>query len=416
MLTEWNAAVRSDGPPDATKISGTKRIGILTLHSGMNEGAILQAYALSTGLRAANPGWTVEIVDQRYPSHLAVYGPLDNDRKRALAGFIDERLPLSRERFVEDRHDRAFDFIRRTYDGLIVGSDELWKVDYRRRFLGLRVEQTNPWSPAFPNAYWPDESIRVPKIAYAASVGGTDWRTIPPRDKRRMAGILRDFSLLGVRDDRTRSFLSWLGSGLGERAEWVPDPSFLLDLKAVVQPASLRSKLERFGVDFLRPRLAVALTDSAWLKRIIERFRTKGFQIIGLSDSNGFSDVELFREGFTSLEWLGIFGQVDACLSQRMHACIACILNGTPFAALDFYGNRMDEESKLKDLMRAFNLLDFHFYYSEKEASFDRLAAVCERVMDGSWPTDAVSDTRRRFQARAGEFVKKVETVVSRGS
>ncbi|HTI50252.1 MAG TPA: hypothetical protein VL475_04850, partial [Planctomycetaceae bacterium] len=71
------------------------RIGILTLHYGFNEGAILQAYALAGLLRQHLPEADVEIVDQRYPSKLKASGPADAPRTKALQQAIDHWLPLS---------------------------------------------------------------------------------------------------------------------------------------------------------------------------------------------------------------------------------------------------------------------------------------------------------------------------------
>src|SRR4030095_4635406 len=162
-----------------------RRLGILTLHSGFNEGAILQAYCLSQNLQRSLPSWRVEIIDHRYPSKVAVYGSADNGRKRALNEFISSALPLSARTFVAANHRRTKRYLREKYDMLIVGSDEVWRTNYQMRLRGLLVQQRDPWSPAFPNVYWPEPELCLPTVAYAACVGESDWRRIPAAHKRK---------------------------------------------------------------------------------------------------------------------------------------------------------------------------------------------------------------------------------------
>src|SRR2546421_12478933 len=94
-------------------IVSDSRLGILTLHYGFNEGAILQAYSLATALREAFEGSAVEIVDHRYAAKCAAYGSADGERKGALLKAIDEWLPLSPHRFISDSDDETLSYIGR---------------------------------------------------------------------------------------------------------------------------------------------------------------------------------------------------------------------------------------------------------------------------------------------------------------
>ena len=137
-----------------------ERTGILTLHYGFNEGAILQAYALSELLRFVIGG-DIEIVDQRYPSKISVYGdPHSNARTRALSEAIDGWLPLSAAHYRNTDSAWLIRELGDRYDRLVFGSDVLWALHYRgrlRRFFGNRFwpRQNKPFFPAFPNVYWP---------------------------------------------------------------------------------------------------------------------------------------------------------------------------------------------------------------------------------------------------------------------
>jgi hypothetical protein len=69
----------------------------------------------------------------------------------------------------------AFDYIRDRCDLVVVGSDELWRLDYTREGFWpfrSRVEK-NPWAPPFPNVYWPDAiELRVPNVQSIFTAAG----------------------------------------------------------------------------------------------------------------------------------------------------------------------------------------------------------------------------------------------------
>jgi hypothetical protein len=357
------------------------------------------------------PDSTVEIVDHRYPSKVKAYGLVRDDKTRVLKDFVDHSLPLSKKRFLSDDHRDTFEFIRENYSAVITGSDELWKLKYSRRFFGLLHEQKDPWRPAFPNVYWPDESITIPKIAYAVSIGQTDWQTIPRKHITQMKRILSDYELLGVRDQRTMTFLKWLDTDIAGKAEWVPDPTFSTDILSLVDKEMLKQRLQDWGVDFGRPRICTVLRDSPKLNDdIINEIKKKGFQVVSLSLPNSIADVELSDKGFTPLEWFGVFGLMDFCLSQRMHTCISCILNNTPFIAVDFYSNSMDDETKLKDLMQSFDLLDY--YYNDKKDPLEKFQSICDNLVDKPWPVSEIIQKRLLFQNRSKEFTDKIKKIL----
>jgi hypothetical protein len=382
-----------------------KKIGIVTLHNGYNEGAILQAFCLASNLQN-NVTCRVEIVDHRYPSKIKAYGPVRDEKTRMLDDFINHSLPLSRKRFISDDRQATFKFIRGNYSALITGSDELWKLEYSKRCFGLISEQKDPWCPAFPNVYWPDEGIQIPKIAYAASIGKTDWRTIPEKHVKKMRKILSHYNLLGVRDRRTMSFLQWLDADSAERAELVPDPAFSIDILSLIDKEMLKQKLKQWGVDFGRPRIGVILKDVPDINKAILEIKKKGYQIVGLSVPNGITDVVLSDKGLTPLEWFGVFALMDLCVSQRMHACISCIVNDIPFVAVDFYGNPMDDDTKIKDLMQSFNLLDY--YYNNQKDSPGKFSDILEKLVNETWPVSEIAQKRLLFSNRSTEFTDKI--------
>ncbi len=390
------------------------KVGILTFHSSFNEGAIWQAYCLAQNLQRNLPEHNVEVINHRYLEKTRAYGPPVDGRTQALSRFTNTELPLSDQRFENNSHQDTYKYINRRYQGIIVGSDQVWKLKYNKRLRGLVIRQDSPMYPAFPNVYWPDTGLQIPKIAYAVSIGRTDWRTISQTHQIKMRKFLSDFSLLGVRDQRTLAFLEWLDTDTAKRAEWVPDPTFSFDSLSLVNKNLLKQKLEQYGVDFSRPRLGVIVRNTQVTNMVIQQLKEKGYQVVGLTERNPVSDVELFEKDFTPLEWASIAGFMDFVLTQRMHGAISCILNNTPFVGIAFTENRIDGDSTLKDLMRSFNLQDY--YYSSMLESVERLKEICDFLIEDSWPSGLVNQKRVYFQCRSREFTAKIKQLIETGS
>ena len=227
-------------------------IGILTIHTGFNEGAVLQALALSRLLTEVT-GQSAEIVDHQYSRLVEkAYGAKESGRRSAIGRFRDSRLTLSPERF-EDNHRAAWTYAAKRYNSLVVGSDEVLKVNYTKRFKGLISVQKDPLAPAYPNFYWPDETAGRTRIAYAVTAGTkTDWTKIPLRHRRRMGRAISGFVALGLRDERTRHFLEAIAPEAAKRSVRVPDPTLGFDL--LPEAPAMHERLAALGVDFSRPR------------------------------------------------------------------------------------------------------------------------------------------------------------------
>lgn len=388
------------------------RIGILTLHSGYNEGAILQALALRTNLARAMPAAEVEIIDHRYPSlELDVYGPPSNERERCLRAFVDQTLPLSPRRFISERSGATLDYVRERYDAVVVGSDEVWKVSFSRRFRGLIPVQNDPWSPAFPNVYWLDARMPITRIAYAATVGAkTVWTRIPRRAARRMRDRLSRFQLIGIRDDRTRGFLEWLDPALAERAEWVPDPTFSTDLLGDVDADALKAKLESLGVDPSRPTVAVVAKDQGDASVAVDTFRRAGRQIVSVALPHSGADVRLDQAALSPLEWARTFGLMEATISQRMHGCIFSLLNGTPLVAVDNRRGSLGYETKIHELMTRFGLMDY--YVRGGEVDEGSANGAVRGILEGRFPLESVRERIAAFREHARRYTAKVVSAV----
>jgi len=389
------------------------QLGIVTFHSSFNEGAILQALALATHLSRLLPDWKVDIVDLYYASKQEVYERAMTERERTIQDFSRRRLPLSAERYVIGRsHQQPLASLGERYQALVYGSDEVWKLRYRRRLLGFgKVAQSDPFFPAFPNAYWPDPSLKIPRFAYAVCVGETRPHLVPGEHRAIMRDSIASLSLIGVRDTETKRFVEWLDPANAARVQHVPDPTFSVSLVDESHLESARLKLTAWGVDFSRPTVVVLCRYGRLIQPALQRLRSRGYQSVGLVLKNGCVDLDLSGKPLTPLEWMAAFRLFDLCISERMHACISCLLQGTPVIALDFLKDRDHQGSKIENLFDTFGLAAFHYSVHFQEAQ--ELGRMCERIEAGEWPHAHVKRTTETLRVRSIEFAGQLCEMLS---
>jgi len=386
-------------------------LGIATLHYGYNEGAILQAHALSELVALQIPEFDVRVIDHRYRGKQAIYDQRTSHRTEALARAINDWLPLSNTRTQMESFDDICSHLKSSYSGIIVGSDVVWSLRYQRRLRrftrrGILPRQTDPFFPAFPNLYWPSQSVEIPRMAYAASVGMLEFDDVPSGHRRKMRDVLSEFTLISVRDERTRRFVERLSADLASRTEVMPDPTLAHNVVDTSVDGELRRRLEGLGVDFSRPRLGLICPDHPEVRKSIAELRNRGCQIIGITTQNTMSDVELFREAFHPLEWSRLFHFMDCCLIERMHAAIFCLLNHRPFVILDQYVTPGETETKVSSLMQDFQLSEF--CHGKDSVTGSMLTSSLLEVLSGVWDWDAVDRTVAKGQERATQFVRNL--------
>ena len=366
-------------------------IGIITIHTGYNEGAVLQSLALSR-LLAALTGEAVEVLDHRYTSALkTTEGPADTPRKQAIADFRDSRLPLSPERFDSD-HRAAWAYAAQRYSTVVVGSDEVWKVIYRKRVKGLFTVQDDPFAPPYPNVWWPDASAGPVRIAYAVTAGArTDWTLVPRRHRAAMAEAVSGFRAIGLRDARTRAFLASVAPEAAERSVRVPDPTLAFDLLDG-ETLDMRPRLEALGVDFSRPRVAFVAGESPAASDLAARLEARGAQTVALSRALSGTALDLSGAPFDPLEWAAAFGAFDLVVSDRMHGCIFTLRSGRPLVMLDERWPTFGFATKNGELAERFGLEGFYFPVMRPETTGAALEAAACRALAGDWPFAAVRE------------------------
>jgi hypothetical protein len=385
-------------------------IAIATLHYGHNEGSVLQAYCTVRAIERHLPGHRALILDQRYTAKIGIEGEPDTARKRAIRDSVEQWLPLSEQRFVSDDEDNALDYVRRTCSALVVGSDELWRFRYLSKLGGLfRVQRRGFYTPV-PNVYWPPASIGVPRISFASSIGTAAPAEMPRRDRRRLRDILLGFRMISVRDMRTLRFLELLHPCLAQRAALVPDPTWGYDILPTVDANALKARLTGLGVDFSRPRCGFIAGPTDAARTTAAEYRRRGYQIIGITTRNDFSDVPLFDHGFRPLEWARLFGFLDLCVSERMHGTIFCLQNETPVVALDINDPADGSDTKIGDLLRGFGLE--RFCLPKRSATAAMLINACGEATEDTWNWTEIRNRRAAHRNTIDIFLQQLPDVI----
>lgn len=231
---------QEDAPPRVRK-GPPLRLGILTFHSQLNYGGVLQALALQETLR--DMGEEAMVVDKWSDSknwfllgqlshltpatclRMAVAELLRCDkiaelrRRKRTCAFLREHFRLSPYHFCAWEEMRGKDL---GVDCLVVGSDQIWRCEWREDPRPFLLEDAPP----------------IKAISYAASFGMTE---IPmPWQETYRAGLGR-FSAISVRE---RSGVG-IVHALGFEATEVLDPTQLIPAarwRALIPPHKRASK------------------------------------------------------------------------------------------------------------------------------------------------------------------------------
>lgn len=206
------------------------KIGILTFHRAINYGAIFQAYATLTFLKAL--GHDAEIID---------YWPKEHEQEYKLVNFKNfrKRSFLSKAKFVFDtsiaysrkkkRHEGCLRFIYEefklsnnvkyktgesiedTYDVVIYGSDQIWR---KKKYINI--------DNGFDRVFWGAYPLNAKKrVSYAASMGVVDSNK---EDEVIITKLLSNFDSISVRETDLKKLID----KAGYKSVLCIDPVFLL--------------------------------------------------------------------------------------------------------------------------------------------------------------------------------------------
>lgn len=353
------------------------KIGILTYHRSINCGAVIQCYSLCNELQNRIPNAIVEVidyhmplVDKYYDNEMKFYfkgmrvsaairrfakkvieggNKWEKERKRAFEEVRDI-LPLSPDSIYENSVEKLFEYINSRYDVVVAGSDAIWNYNMR----------------GFPNPYYLSDKIEIPKLSYAASCHGMDYKSIPLYEKEQISKILQSYQFLGVRDDETYRFAKWINPAL--LPAHTCDPTVFLNIENLpVDEATVRKKLENRGFDFAKK--TIGLMGGYNICSMIRKMFGKEYQIVSLFTYCRMADVNLYD--LTPYEWAYIFRYFALTFTTYFHGMLLSLRNGIPVictAIDDDYSNKY--KAKVPDFLERINMQDCYFNTDYQEKNY----------------------------------------------
>jgi polysaccharide pyruvyl transferase WcaK-like protein len=359
------------------------KIGILTYHYSINEGAMLQAYALQQICKKVFDNCAVEIVN--YESFKAKKRDFlfclrqPKNIKGVIRKFIhyynlnafkNKYFNISRSRYFGDDYFKAIKFLnKQKYNLVIVGSDEVWKVSHEDDFVRK-----------FPNIYWLGDEIDAKKIAYAASAHKTLYDRLSNNKKQFIVKSLQSFDLIGVRDDYTFNLVKFCLKDKSESKLFKAlDPTFLYDFSQ--ETNDIENIFLKNKIDSSRP-IAIFLIENDEISKMARKFlKNKNYQIISISHYNQYADFNLDNQ-MGPLEWAAVFKKCNFCLTDRFHGTVFSIKNQLPFMSVDHIGMYREFNSKIKQLLKDFELENRLIDFSNIHYEYDEFAGKIELCLN----------------------------------
>lgn len=394
------------------------KIGILTFHYSINNGAMMQVYSLSSKLKKEYPNLNVEVIDYRMPKVIDSYNyklldylkddnfiitlkksikllldPLKlkrlNERTRIFSEAI-KNLPLSDYMIIDDKPDALFERINKEYDILIVGSDAVWNFVMR----------------GFPNAYFPGARVRCKKMSYAASCYGMDFSNIDSNIREQICDILKDFCFIGVRDKATEEFVNW--SGCKQQPIHTCDPTAFLEVDNLpISEDIVKEKMKKKGFDFSKE--TIGIMGSEKMCRMVRQMFGNKYQIVALYEYNKGADVNLYD--FNPFEWAYVFRYFKLTFTTYFHGTMLSLRNGIPLicVALDTEFAKKHTPKTL-DLLQRLGYADWYFQTDYEGMNFDKISEKANELLDNEMKKEILVKMNKEAESFE-EFKKNLDKI-----
>lgn len=367
------------------------KIGILTFHSAINNGAVIQAFSLSTRIkRFLKSGDSVEIINYQMPilddyyrtnlsKHLAGSNPIIAMKKIYRLLGNPNRFKQDRQRFQIFRNslsyldlsetlirsndtDELFRYIEDEYDIVIAGSDAIWNYS----MWGL------------PNPYYLSKNLNVCKMSYAASVFGMNYEEINKSDAHQIAEALNSYAFLGVRDDESIDFAHRVG--VTKNLFHTCDPTVFLDLSTLpVNESELNEKLMNKGFSFQKQSIGVMGSDA--MCEMIKRMFGNKYQIVSLFNYCVKADVNLYD--LNPFEWAYMFKYLSLTFTTFFHGTLLSLKNNTPVICFALNNSYSDKHTtKVEDLLKRLDLSDCYYKSDYRNENFDEIKSHASKILN----------------------------------
>ena len=329
-----------------------KKVGIISIHYGVNFGSSLQAYALSHFIENRYH-YSVEIINYIPPRYRysRLFAFSRNDSLKGIfhkiirytrfyivnmnyKKFLSKLSDVSPEIYsIEDASLRYKD-----YNYLLAGSDQIWNSDYNEGVDSMY--------------YLSFASQNTKKIAYAASIGKTDFTQ---QEWSLQAQMLETFYQISYRED----FMVDLMESHGIRnGQLVLDPTFLL------KPDEWK-KLELKPKGCPNKYLLIYLLDTDSIEFIqcaIEIAKQKELETVLICNGrkNRYKNINYTAANLTPNYYIWLFKHAEYIVTNSFHGVAFSINMEQQFSAIkrDKYNGRLDSILKIMGLTERYITID----------------------------------------------------------
>lgn len=315
-------------------------IGLLTFHSAINYGAVLQAFALQQKLEEM--GYESEFINYNNEKikqddsifcinkcsslkgavSMLVYAPLRFRKKLIFKHFRKSALKVSVEKYERSNLKNA----NEKYEKYIVGSDQVWNLDI------VNGDTT----------YLLDFADKT-KISYAASLG---YAEIPEKYNEVYKKTLSSFSLISVREQQGVTALKDI---VNKNVDVVLDPTLLLE----------KEKWEEFAKPYIIREpyiLLYTMKNSETLFRFAEQLaEMTNCKIYYITDSY-IKRVEGTRIYYlTPYQFVFLLKEARYIVTNSFHG-VAFSINLNKNFFVEYHSEKNNTNSRISSLLNAMNL------------------------------------------------------------
>lgn len=293
-----------------------KKIGIITIHSDLNYGAALQAYALNQYLR--NQGYDSEIINYiKIPNHPRQY-PFPKNIAYWLMNrprFLRYRKFLKSSVTAKEWHsvEELMNGFNEPFDVLISGSDQVWNPT-----CGGLVDKLNPcYYLAFA------QSGQYKKVAYASSLGSYRFNA---EERVHVKEWLDDYHHLSTRESSGAEHLKEI---LGQEVKVVLDPTLLLDSeqwRKASRPVRVKSK---YVLVYYIDEIAECVE---YARKVADKHDWK---VVMMSNTfNRFPGVDQNIPFCGPAQFLWLFGHAEYVVTNSFHGTAFSVNFNRPFISV----------------------------------------------------------------------------------
>lgn len=319
-----------------------KKIGIITMHSNKNYGAVLQSYALQK--KICDLGYEAKLIDYIPDSEL--YNTENFHRSLSKRASVDNirfllnvKNQLKRTHGFEAFAKKYYNLTKRytqndlpkenelNMDVYITGSDQTFNL----LLMG---------EPQARYPYFLDFVHNGKKISYASSMGEKILE-LGEKDRAWIKKALKDYSHIAVREEKAADFIEGLGI---ERPKITIDPTMLLTCgeweKIAEMPKNVKGKYILF----------YSVLSDKWVVEAVKKIsKETGLPVVAPHMKNRYELSAGFKRAdyASPEEFIALVKNAEFVCTSSFHGTVFSIINNKPFISFI-----LGEGNRIKTLLK----------------------------------------------------------------